>query len=628
MKKVMEVKKAHSSGKQRIILDFETRSPVPISQGLGPYIKNCEVVVTAAKFLGGALTSWRFKKSEAVLKAMVKLKDVEFICHNPTFDFLVLQKVTGVPDEFFRKFKATEVMSLYTGGPMRLEDCCKYFDLDIKKMAVGKSLIKILSIPYDEDTPQRFGTHIVEEPKGKYVEDEFLLSKFEEYCRADVVATEALYLKLQWLDKEMEKHKIWDNHYLTFKANRKGFRFNLKGAWTLKNQLDHISSYLERKAKEISPGININSHVQVLKFFQSTGADVTSSSKTYIRDFKFEKGKHKVMQQILLSNPSNMSAKLGKILKYKDGLSTDNFKLFGTSYTGRFTSFGVNILNFPRNENNDKVKEHVEEMKHGNFVKKYKSKSFDIIKGHFRKLIEPAEGKMFYGGDFSAIEFRLLLGVAGEHYQLAKIYNQNFDFYVHIAKQLYNREDISSTQRYVAKRAVLAFGYGLGIDTLTNILKQDSIVLDRPYAEELKNLYHKTFPRVRMLWMNLEQSFEGKHLTIPFSKRKIHFYRVDEEAGGVSYVKHQGRGKLWGGSMTGLIIQALAADCFRWTIRNLYDRLGFEVIIPFHDEVVGIGDGIDFGEFEKVLRHTPDFLPIEHYPYLETETWKGRRYLK
>ena len=103
----------------------------------------------------------------------------------------------------------------------------------------------------------------------------------------------------------------------------------------------------------------------------------------------------------------------------------------------------------------------------------------------------------------------------GERQTLKKII-QGGDFYVRMAKKVFNKSEITKEERYIAKRAVLARGYGLGHSTLMSILSQDEIYISPQRARELLRFYDEVLPKVKSFWYEMfkpfKQAVKGKVL--------------------------------------------------------------------------------------------------------------------
>ena len=649
----------------KIFLDFETRSSFELLD-LAAYIKACDLLVTAIKVDNFPTQSWMFKEAIPVLKKYAKFnKGVTFVCHNPQFDFLVFQKFTGVRNSYFKHFIGTELMSAYLGGPFKLEKAAEFFNLKQNKNPEGKELIKILCMPKSKSTPRTFRGKNIQWGINKYVEDEVCLRELRKYCVQDVEVTSALYNRLKWVLPEMDRYCIWQDYYLNFIRNIIGVRVDT----SLIKGLDKVSTQLKKAVLNMfyshtQSGINIFSPAQVDKYLTDLGFTSGGSQLWHLKQCKLQAKTpftRKVLD-LLIARPTNILHKLSCMVKRSAGVRPRlrfSFLFFGTGHTGRFTSFYENILNFPRNENNEELASDRRLMQNPQaFIKKYQGGTNARLRGHLRKTLVADEGHVFFGGDFKAIDFRFLLAASGELDMLKQLYH-GFDFYTYIASEVWKTpaNTITPFQRNIAKKAVLAFGYGMGLVKLLQLMQIEGhltskqyeimplvkylhkvedydklkVILNHSFREyvQIQLTYHQTLPRIRQFWETQEKTFDGNSLTVPYSGRQLHFYKTFRDSHGDMYYQGvRGAKKLWGGYMTAFVIQSLTSDFFRWSIRNMYHKLGLHVLIPFHDEiVVSVPPHFSFDLFKKTLTEVPDWLKPD-FPFMECETWKNERYIK
>ena len=618
------------------IIDFETRSKLPLKKvGVFKYAKSAEVICMGLKFKDRHTEIYRWDKAEPICKKLLKFsKRYPIIAHNAVFDFLIFQQLTKCPDETLSSFLCTSLLSSFFGGPASLEFAAKFWKLDYKKDPKGKTLLKILTEPA-KGLNLRYYEHLdLKKLKDEeYVEHPFLFKQLENYCKTDVDVTASLFEKLKPGLKHYNRHKVHEDFYLNFLRNKKGILFDLSSIERIVTTIQALKLRYERKIRKITglPKFNISSPVQCMDYLKKKIKNPTNSSSAYLmRLFKRVKDKKlKLFLAYKLDYPKNILKKYTDILNFSErGVIFDNFKLFGSGNTGRFTSKGVNILNFPRSGDLDfdKTLQSITTMK---------GFKYPIFKKLMRQTIIAGEGHEFYGGDFSQIEFRLLMLVVGHFSILKKLYG-NWDAYVHIARLLYSKEEISKEERYIAKRATLAFGYGLGKDYLCSLLLQDDIKLSLEDAARLHRIYHRTFPKVRRYWDSIYAKFvqaRGRKITIPYSNRTIFFYRSRKADDGWEILSPNTLvySRIWSSKLTALVVQGLAADVFRAAVRRLYAKLHMTVDIPYHDEVVcRVEKGtVNFKRFKEVLSQCPSFLPKKHMLFgIESDCWRNDRYVK
>jgi hypothetical protein len=70
---------------------------------------------------------------------------------------------------------------------------------------------------------------------------------------------------------------------------------------------------------------------------------------------------------------------------------------------------------------------------------------------------------------------------------------------------------------------------------------------------------------------------------------------------------------LYGGKLTGHMVQSIARDLMAHTLRQL-DKAGFDLVLTVHDEAVAEAPESRLAEFDSVMRRVPDWakaLPVD-----------------
>ena len=271
------------------------------------------------------------------------------------------------------------------------------------------------------------------------------------------------------------------------------------------------------------------------------------------------------------------------------------------AHTGRFSGDGgINLQNLPRVE---------------------KDKAGNIKKGHLRFAIRAASGYSIVAADFSNIEARIVATLAGQQ-DLIEAFRTGRDVYSEFASQVYgykvNKHD-NPVERFVGKTCILGLGYGMGWRKFRAKLEIDGVFLSGAEAERIVHLYRNTYAEIPKLWKAL-QARVGKFCTDPqglFPEREFIFAHdrvvlpnsmpisypdiAKSKMGGGLYFRsrkfkfvaneEQGKlleedsNKLWGGSITENISQALARIIATKAELKLTD-LGMPCVLQAHDELV------------------------------------------
>lgn len=163
-----------------------------------------------------------------------------------------------------------------------------------------------------------------------------------------------------------------------------------------------------------------------------------------------------------------------------DGRIKDLFA-YHNAATGRWSSYGVNIHNMPRPNEfiRDKVESLLTEI---NFKEQDTKKLFDRIKARIplrdgkplctiddvlAALLRPSfiaeDGSTFCIADYAQVEARFVAWMADEN-KMLNAFREGRDLYREFAAVMFGVQlkEVTSTQRQVAKSAVLGCGYGMG----------------------------------------------------------------------------------------------------------------------------------------------------------------------
>ena len=632
-----------------LVLDFETRSGTGINKGLPAYFRD-------KKFKALVLCCVHVKEEEtkafsipmenipSFCKSLIKFSEKNYIvAHNAEFDFLAFQTLTGVGDSYFSRWIDTKNLSCYGGGPSSLKESCIFWN--VQRKIQGMDLIKTLSIPYDENRTPRVVNGVLTAScvnKDGFVENDSLLEKFIDYCKGDVKSTSLLF-------KKFKKNKILleymeagfqGNAYINSIRNKRGVNFDIELVKKLKSEKEKLEKMFKEEGVKLTriKGFNLNSSVQFNSFMGTVSSDKQYLNGFLHKNFSKLSNERKKLIKLRINRPKTALGKLNRVLEDSDNGKIKSSISYLEAFTGRYKSFGVNLLAFPRNVDVDPVKA-VEHIKNNSFADKYKIESPEVLMGLLRRCIIPHKGHVFYGGDFSSIELRLLLGCAKEFKALKKMH-EGWDVYKYMAGVIYKKPEskVTKQERYVAKRVVLARGYGLGVDGICKALMKDNIFITPLTASKLIVLYENLFPNVSLFWNSLFKpimdAVEGEDvkIRIPFIGRHLYFkdvrHDIDLNTGYLAYTFNRkgSRVGIYKSALCGLVIQCLAFCLFLYIERELYKRLGILAVIPEHDEFLcSVNEKkVSFEEFKRIIQTSPPWLPEKHFPVIQGTAWKGR----
>lgn len=193
----------------------------------------------------------------------------------------------------------------------------------------------------------------------------------------------------------------------------------------------------------------------------------------------------------------------------KDGFMRCNFDITGTR-TGRLSS-RASILGSGTNLQNQT----------------------DEIKPMFI----PAEGYVFINADYSQAEARVVAHLAEEEALIALFDDPKRDVHKENAARIFRItvDEVTPTQRYLAKRVIHASNYGMGSNRLYDVVNQDAITtgvrITKSDAASLLDAYFMLYPKVReIFWKDVERELQyTRTLTTPFGRKRTFFGRWDDK---------------------------------------------------------------------------------------------------
>ncbi|HTE64842.1 MAG TPA: DNA polymerase, partial [Candidatus Binatia bacterium] len=342
--------------------------------------------------------------------------------------------------------------------------------------------------------------------------------------------------------------------------------------------------------------------------------------------------------QIRLYGGSKTPAKFAKMLaSHVDGVLYGQYVFNGAAQTGRASSRGVQVHNLARDVLADEP-DAIDSLIDGCDYNWLALKRPDPVSRQLSLLIRPAfvpaGDHVFVWSDWSQIEARVLPWLAGDDPgALARL--QVFrevdadptvpDLYTRTAAVLSHLpiEEVTKPIRQRGKVAELALGFGGGLGALQSMAAGYGLHLDDAEGRQTVEDWRAANPWCVRFWEALEEAVEramrlpgleqpvgrlkycfardylggsllcelpsGRFLTY----RELRWEPVEEEGDDgrkrtsrqLRFSRGHGRVKLWRGMLCENVVQAVAADVLRGTLRRLEDE-GFNVMLHTHDEAL------------------------------------------
>ena len=293
------------------------------------------------------------------------------------------------------------------------------------------------------------------------------------------------------------------------------------------------------------------------------------------------------------------------------------FVFAGGSATGRASSFGLQVHNFPRKCADDPALVRQAMVRGHRIVPDYGRRVTDVLKGMLRPALMADKGKRLIVADWAAIEARVTPWASnstfGEH--KLDIFAKGEDVYKHNAAATFHvsYDDVDKDQRQIGKVQELACGFAGGVGAFASMGRIYGLLMSESDAKRMVDAWRRANKWAVPYWSGLEDTymramrnkgreftigrvtylFDGLHLWYALPSGRVLCYpfaRFDEE-GNLTYAKASWkpaadakewpRARLWRGLACENITQAVANDLLRPALRRLDN-----VVLHIHDEIV------------------------------------------
>lgn len=324
------------------------------------------------------------------------------------------------------------------------------------------------------------------------------------------------------------------------------------------------------------------------------------------------------------------------------------------AHTGRWTSEILQLHNLakPTKEFKKVAADFTTAVREGNIVRAGELHPvLDGLSFMLRSLVIAPPGFDLVGGDFAAIEARVVAWLAGQNDVLAAFADPTRDIYVEDAAR------VGSDNRDLGKEQRLGLGFRMGIVKFRDRAAARGVVLTPKRAHEVVKAWRTNNPKITAFWEALEKAFRaamlnrgesffvGEYLTVVAGKeclriilpsgRALHYWRPSsklvkkkvktfDESGVVVEREFESdelrfftpgkRGMevetTYSGKLTENVVQAVARDLLAASLVRLHNS-PYKVVLHVHDSIaaeVPQGQG-SVEEFCQLMAAVPTWAP-------------------
>lgn len=665
-------------------LDFETTSGCDIARGSWPYSEHESTLVLCAVFCyatpGGVREWWEWQPGEELPAAIARFVQDGglLLAHNYGFEHAIWTNVCreryGWPPVAIEQWRDTQVMARSINLPPSIEGLGKTLKINVRKDTDGGKLMREMASAELDESGEWIYPWIGSKSKRRRLLD---------YCRIDVEVMVEAYFKMASLapidavcwavDKVVNARGVFLDERFAAKCARMAEERTetlAEIAWeTSYGDLANATSTPGLKKWLKAKGIELPKVARKRKdgSFVATESCSKAVCVDLLKKRELPDDVRAVLQNRVEANKATSLSKLKRVpeLVGKDG-RLRNALAFGGASTGRWTSYGLQLHNLPKNKLSTEQARLAfwccdnEDLEALCMSEDYPLAAMSQL---LRSVIRAAPGHEIIAADYSAIEARVLAWLC-EHEGLLEQFRAGNDIYV------YTAESIESDDRQLGKVCQLALGYGMGVLKFFDTAAAWGVPLALVEARRVQKAWREANGPVTQFWRELEAAFReciaehGRRIAIgptglsviggranirirlP-SGRELYYWRpriatvertfetVDEHGVITKSTrtveeiqfwsvgqdkKSMARESTYGGKLVENVTQAVARDLLAYALPIIEKTDPYRVVMHVHDSIAaevptGAGDVDEFCQLMASKPHWAAGLPLDTEGY-------------
>ena len=469
-----------------------------------------------------------------------------------------------------------------------------------------------------------------------------------------------------------KERAVWE---LSAKINMRGFHVDRQFAEAARRIARVAASKIDAELAELTGGAvtGINQVARLLVWLRQEGCSLQKLDRKAVARQIDKEDLPPVTRRVLELRAGGAQAAVKKIDSLLARAGDDDrvrgtFRYCGAA-TGRWSGEGFQPQNLKRPTVAD-LDAAIAAISSGDLerVKTLSARPLAVVGDCSRSMIVAMHKHVLMGGDFSAIEPRVLSWVVDERWKcdsfrrLTRPETPRDEVYCETACRISGRPSgslsTSSPERAIGKVATLAFGYQGGLNAWRKFQPDDKRT--DAEVEQLKNEWRAAHPATVKLWRRLDRAAVlavrecgeivrcghidlkcvGMFLQLKLpSGRKLSYPQprlIEDKRGRLRVLfSDNAAGKFvdcrfglgaYGGLFTENIVQAIARDLLAEAMLRI-EAAGYPIVIHVHDEIVAeVPEGFgSLEEFTRLMTRKPAWAP--DLP-IAASGWTGPRYCK
>lgn len=205
--------------------------------------------------------------------------DVLIYAHNAMFEIAVslalMEKTFGIPCPALSRFRCTMSFARRAALPAKLEKLAEVLNLEAKKDARGKALIKKFSM-----LPTRATKANPTMKRIRPEDDPAAFAEFCQYCKTDVVVEQLVAKKLAYFDEPINNK----NFSLDAVINARGVPVNLEALRHAQRLIAEETEIVSRRFRELT-GFEVTQNARLLAWLREQGVNLPDLQAETIENF-------------------------------------------------------------------------------------------------------------------------------------------------------------------------------------------------------------------------------------------------------------------------------------------------------------------------------------------------------
>ena len=508
-----------------VVVDFETFSALDVTEvGAWRYAEDPTTEVLALGYArqGDVRCLWHPGDSIDGICALAADPDVIWVAFNCQFEKAIWRNLMiplGLPDIPNQRWHDIQAVAAMKVLPQNLEDLARILQLKNQKDMAGNKIMRSLSTAKKD---------------GSYDRTALTLKANDDYCLQDVAAETEAHERIGWLPRG--ERRVW---LLNQRVNERGLRLDLDYIAACKavvaragppllaefagltsgltpTQTAKFKSWLEARDVRL-PDLRKETVKEVLGTSVDGDDDGNLSDYTLLGDDGLSGRLFPDTRRALHIRQLVGSSSIKKLDKMEacvcsDGIVRGTMQYHGTG-PGRSAGRLLQPHNFPKptlKADNEIIDPEyvVSALMSGDpdYVADLIGPPIETVAGGLRHALISREGCAYVSGDYSGIQARLVLSLAGQH-DKTKLMASGAEVYCDMASKIFKRpidKHRDPWERGIGKNSVLGLGFQMGAKTFRIKYAKDQPL---EFCQGVVNAYRKEWaPLVPPLWYALQDA--------------------------------------------------------------------------------------------------------------------------